>query len=307
MHEERTGSEKKAHAVPLPHYPEFQLSEHISFLQRSADETTHFVDGNQVFTMITADGQDIVYSLEGNEELQIVIHHPDAVSEQIIAVVQEHVAKWFDLDRDLAPFYAMATEDALLGPIVNKHRGLRIIGIPHLFESLCWAIIGQQINLAFAYRLKRRLVENYGEALMLGRRVFWRFPEPAAVAQLTEEELRGYQFSVQKARYIIGIARQMSSGELTAAELHALGGAEAIRERLLAIKGVGRWTADYVMMKTLRIPSAFPIQDVGLHNAIRKWLGMDRKPTIAEIEQLSEKWRNWEAYATFYLWRSLYE
>lgn len=75
----------------------------------------------------------------------------------------------------------------------------------------------------------------------------------------------------------------------------------------MAIRGVGAWTADYVMMKCLHHPAAFPIADVGLHQAIKRQLGLERKPTIEEIEEMSTNWGGWQAYATFYLWRSLYE
>jgi DNA-3-methyladenine glycosylase II len=78
-------------------------------------------------------------------------------------------------------------------------------------------------------------------------------------------------------------------------------------KNLLNLRGVGKWTTEYVMMKCLKDASAFPIADVGLHNALRLQLGLDRKPKINEIEKLALKWKGWEAYATFYLWRSLYE
>lgn len=69
--------------------------------------------------------------------------------------------------------------------------------------------------------------------------------------------------------------------------------------------GFGPWTANYVMMRCLRDPSAFPIEDVGLHNALKQQLKLSEKPGLAEIRQLAAAWQGWEAYATFYLWRSL--
>jgi DNA-3-methyladenine glycosylase II len=78
-----------------------------------------------------------------------------------------------------------------------------------------------------------------------------------------------------------------------------------MREKLLQIRGVGEWTADYVLMKCFRIPSVFPITDVGLHNALKIHLGLSQKPSLPEIKKLAADWNPWEAYATFYLWRSL--
>lgn len=78
-------------------------------------------------------------------------------------------------------------------------------------------------------------------------------------------------------------------------------------EGAMAIRGVGEWTADYVMMKCLHHPTAFPITDVGLHNALKIQLGLKRKPTLEEIKEFAANWEGLQAYAVFYLWRSLYE
>jgi len=80
---------------------------------------------------------------------------------------------------------------------------------------------------------------------------------------------------------------------------------EKLRNRLVSIRGVGNWTADYTIMKCFNINNAFPIADVGIHNALKGILALDKKPTIADIEKLSVNWKGWEAYATFYLLRYL--
>ena len=85
---------------------------------------------------------------------------------------------WFDLDNDLKPFYAMAETDPLLQKAIDEFYGLRNIGIPDLFEALCWGILGQQINLTYAYTLKRRLVETFGSSIEWEGRQYWIFPEP---------------------------------------------------------------------------------------------------------------------------------
>ncbi len=286
---------------------DFDFQQHLTFLGRSADETSHFVEDDQVYTLLAHEGIDLAFAVSATEGgLGARILHGNADRSSIEAI-KTYMTDWFDLDRDLTDFYELAAKDSLLAPIVKQYRGLRIIGLPNLFESLAWAVIGQQINLTFAYRLKRRMVENFGRSLELDGRTFWHFPEPAVIAQLAEEDLKAHQFSIQKARYVIGIARLMADGRLSKQQLLAKENPQEMRATLLEIKGVGGWTADYVMMKCLRQPGAFPIQDVGLHNAIRKWKQLDRKPSIPEIEKMSKKWRNWEAYATFYLWRSLYE
>ena len=117
-------------------------------------------------------------------------------------------------------------------------------------------------------------------------------------------ELLKLQFSKQKANYIINLARVFENGDLVKEELVEIELDEAI-EKLVKIKGIGPWTANYTAMKCLKHADAFPLQDVGLHTALKTLLKRDKKPSLNEISQLSESWKGWKAYATIYLWRSL--
>jgi DNA-3-methyladenine glycosylase II len=221
--------------------------------------------------------------------------------------VAQYVWEWFDLGRDLRSFYQIAQQDKVLQSIVLKYDGLRIIGIPDLFEALTWAIIGQQINLTFAYTLKKRFVEHFGESLTFEGDNFWVFPSPEKIVSINVDELRDLQFATRKAEYIIGIAKAITDGKLTKEMLQQKEDYEQMKKLLIEFRGVGEWTADYVIMKCLQDPVAFPIADVGLHNGLKYQLALERKPTIEEIKELATNWDGWQAYATFYLWRSLYE
>jgi DNA-3-methyladenine glycosylase II len=97
----------------------------------------------------------------------------------------------------------------------------------------------------------------------------------------------------------------MKTGDLTKKRLLNHDGFEAAREELMRLPGVGRWTADYVSLRCLRDPAALPVDDVGLQNAIKQQLGLSQKPDADDIRKYSERWNNWQAYASFYLWSSL--
>ena len=112
------------------------------------------------------------------------------------------------------------------------------------------------------------------------------------------------QFSNSKARYLINLAQAAVEGKLVKQELQLLSISEA-SDHLCKLKGVGPWSAHYAIMKCLRFPSAFPIADVGLHNAIKNQLNLAEKPSIEQIQELATNWKGWESYATFYLWHSL--
>jgi DNA-3-methyladenine glycosylase II len=163
------------------------------------------------------------------------------------------------------------------------------------------------LGLTFAYTLKRRLVETFGEYAMDddGTR-HWMFPSPERIAALQVPDLAGLQMTVKKAEYLIGTAARIAEGSLSKTILLSAGGLASAERILTAVHGIGPWTAHYVAMRCLRFTSALPIQDVGLHLAIQKLLGSDRKPTLAEIRQYASNWAGWESYATFYLWRTLY-
>ncbi|TDF93298.1 DNA-3-methyladenine glycosylase family protein [Paenibacillus piri] len=223
------------------------------------------------------------------------------------AAVAAYVWDWFDLSVDMQPFYDLARHDPLLSEAVKRFYGLRIVGITDLFEALCWGVIGQQINLAFAYTLKRRFVEAFGQSVQWNGRAYWTFPTPEAVAEATVDDLTPLQLTGKKSEYLIGIAGLMAEGSLSKSKLlQNMDDIRALEKELTRIRGIGPWTANYVIMRCLKHPAAFPIEDVGLHNAIKHLLRMERKPTIEEIERLSVDWGNWKAYATFYLWRVLY-
>jgi DNA-3-methyladenine glycosylase II len=219
--------------------------------------------------------------------------------------IVNYIREWFDLDNNLIPFYKLAKEDQLLKIPVEKFFGLRVIGIPDLFEALCWGVLGQQINLAFAYSLKKQFVERFGDSIEWNGKKYWIFPSYERIAQLTPADLADIKMTVKKSEYIIGIAGLMARGELSKEKLMKMSFKDA-EKNLIKIRGIGPWTANYVLMRCLRYPSAFPIDDVGLINSIKTLRNMDRKPTKDEILELSIPWKNWESYATFYLWRVLY-
>ena len=96
--------------------------------------------------------------------------------------------------------------------------------------------------------------------------------------------------TLKKCEYLIGVAKLIADGELTKEQLLAAGSLKQAEKQLVSIRGIGPWTANYVLMRCLRIPNAFPIDDVGLHNAIKHLMGLEAKPTKKEILELSAAW-----------------
>ncbi|WP_027084714.1 DNA-3-methyladenine glycosylase family protein [Cohnella panacarvi] len=287
----------------------FDYGVNIAYLSRSPNECMHAIAGNAVYKRIPTGLSNPLIEVtgKGNEPLQVRSCHPNApLADEEVHAIRRYVREMFDLDTDLTPFYEMAQEDATLTDVVKSFHGLRILGIPDLFEALCWGILGQQINLAFAYTLKRRFVEKYGGSVVHNGVRHWTFPDPSVIAQISPQDLTTLQITGRKSEYLIGVARLIAEGTLSKDKLLTARDVKQAERLLTGIRGIGPWTANYVLMRCLKYPTAFPIDDVGLHNAIKAVHGMPDKPTIAYIRQLSAGWAGWEAYATFYLWRVLY-
>lgn len=286
----------------------FDMNANLGYLTREKNECLYEIENNIITKVIAIGEMQSLVQISVIDNQQMVVQFLNGsrpIEKREREKIATYIIEWFDLDNDLTPFYEMANTDPLLKIPAQKFYGLRVIGIPDLFEALCWGVLGQQINLAFAYSLKRQFVESFGDSIEWNGKKYWVFPPYERIAQLEPTDLAAIKMTVKKSEYIIGIARLMACGELSKEQLMKMNFKEA-EKSLIKIRGIGPWTANYVLMRCLRFQTAFPIDDVGLINSIKTLRSMNQKPTKEEILALSIPWKNWESYATFYLWRVLY-
>lgn len=184
--------------------------------------------------------------------------------------------------------------------LFNEHYGTPLVLEFDPFASLLKSIIHQQVNLKFAFTLTERFVKGFGEKID----GIWFYPSPEKVAQITVEQLREMQFSGRKAEYVIGIAEMAASGELDFEKMKTKPDAEVAQE-LIKIRGVGPWTVENFLMFALGRPNLFPMGDIGIQNALKKYFNLEGKPTPAEMEKYKEPWNPYLSYASLYLWRSI--
>lgn len=283
----------------------FDFLECLRFLDRGYDECLHEINENHLIKPLIIDREMVLVQIWEEEKfLKIEILTGNSAS-NILLKTSRFVHDWFDLDRDLKPFYSLLNENNTLSFMCKKYRGLRLMGISDLFEALCWCVIGQQINLSFAHRLKRRLVENYGMSLTHNSKSYYFFPAADVIAGLHTNELKELQFSRLKAEYLVGIARLFADESITKEQLSAYSDSDQMRKRLIEIRGVGEWTANYVLMKSMRRVDCITFGDSGLNSAVSTLMGLDRKPNRDEIEEFFKPFSGWESYFNIYLWRSL--
>jgi AraC family transcriptional regulator, regulatory protein of adaptative response / DNA-3-methyladenine glycosylase II len=217
------------------------------------------------------------------------------------ARARDYLLRLLGLDRDPQPFERHVSASSALAPLIASRRGLRILQTPDPFDGLIWAIVGQQINLAFAFTLRRRLVERAGTRAPGGL-----FAPPTAekVANLEIEELTKEQFSRRKAEYLVGAARRIVAGELNLARL-AAAPAEEVEAELLAVRGLGPWSAHYLMMRAFGFEDCVPVGDSGLVRGLMKFFRLQERPGIAATRELMQPFAPYRSWATFHLWQSL--
>jgi DNA-3-methyladenine glycosylase II len=211
----------------------------------------------------------------------------------------------FAADHDITALVDVTKADPIFGRLVEQLRGLRPVLIPDPFEALVWAILGQQINITFAAKLKRALVDRFGGRIEADGLTLLTFPAPVRLAELEHErDLLPLQFSRQKSRYVIELARAVCEGRIDLDATGQLPVDEAIAA-LTALPGIGRWTAEYCLMRAYGHRDVMPAGDGGLKQVVGREYGLGRLATEAEVRALGERWAGWRGYAAFYWWYQL--
>ena len=201
---------------------------------------------------------------------------------------------------DPAPFIKAAKKDPLLGPVVKRQPGLRIVQSATVFEALTWAIIGQQINLTFAIALRRTFIEQAGRRHSSG---IWCYPEAADAARLAPEELTSRKFSRAKADTVLRLAALVDDGALNLARDADIA---TVSAALLAVKGIGPWTVNYGLLRGYGYPDCSLHGDVAIRAALQALLKEDAKPDIARTEALLAAYAPHRTMAAAHLWASLH-
>ncbi|MFA6961967.1 MAG: Ada metal-binding domain-containing protein [Opitutaceae bacterium] len=202
------------------------------------------------------------------------------------------------LDQDAAAFTRLVRKLGLARLIAGREQ-LRITQTPSVFDGLLWSIIGQQINLPFAFQLRRRLIERtctpFAENLYAA-------PTPAAIAALSYDDLKPLQFSRSKAAYVIDTARLVASGQLDLDSLRTMSATRAERT-LLAIRGLGPWSVNYLMMRSLGFADCVPLGDTGVTSGLHSLFKLETRPDIEATKRLMSVFSPHRSLATAHLWQ----
>jgi DNA-3-methyladenine glycosylase II len=268
-----------------------------------ADAAHAYVDG--VYQrVIELDGRLWVYALSNggspaNPLIQVQILGGRAQARHRTAVEAE-VQRALSLDLDLEPFYRWARTDPILAQLTVCCHGMHPPRAPTLFEALVTSISAQQVNLAFATSTRSRLVKRFGKSLTIGGRTFYAFPPPESLAAASPQELRDMQFSWRKAEYIINLAQLVATRQLSLEEFPQLSNA-AVIDRITQVKGLGRWTADWLLARGLGRGDVIAAGDLGVRKALGKFYFRGQTPSIEEVRTFSAGWGAFQNLAVHYL------
>jgi len=217
-----------------------------------------------------------------------------------LSAMQQHVDRMLALEVDLQPFYDLADADPRLRHLKDRFLGVKPPRFPTLFEALANAVANQQLTLEVGIELLNRLTDAYGTPAPGTQTTLKTFPEPDAVAGASVAALRDLGFSTRKAQYLIGLAGAVSSGALDLDELEAMDRAAAT-QHLTHQYGIGRWSAEYVLLRGMGRLEVFPADDVGARKKLQRLLGLPTPPSYRDIVAILEPWYPYAGMVYFHL------
>jgi AraC family transcriptional regulator of adaptative response / DNA-3-methyladenine glycosylase II len=286
--------------VRLPFVGPYDWPAMIGFLGRRAIPGVESAVGDRYRRTIELGGRHGTIDVglaAGGQALEATIAVPDTRS---VAAIVERIGRLFDLAADIETIGAHLARDPELAPLVNARPALRVPGAWDGFELAVRGILGQQITVGGARMLAGRLVERHGQHLRVDRHdhgLTAVFPGPGA---LRDADLAALGMPGARGRALSNLAAA-AAAEPDLFEPRQ--GLERAVARLRALPGIGEWTAQYIAMRAMREPDAFPAADVGLLRAVTRPGGS--RPTPADLLARAEGWRPWRAYAALHLWASL--
>jgi DNA-3-methyladenine glycosylase II len=211
------------------------------------------------------------------------------LTRQRVRTLQACVQRLLGTQIDLRGFYRIATQQRELGDLVRRFRGLKPPRFPSVFESLVNAFACQQVSLAVGILFLNRLAERYGLMFKQNGVEAHAFPRPEELTAARPQALRNLGFSRHKARAIRELSSAVGGGRFDLESVTALGG-DAVLERLYTLRGVGRWSAEYVLLRGLGRLHVFPGDDVGAQNKIQEYLGLRKPPNYESVRRRLVRW-----------------
>jgi AraC family transcriptional regulator of adaptative response / DNA-3-methyladenine glycosylase II len=278
----------------------YRAKEVLAYHARDPEGLCERSEGNKIWkALLTPDGGAVLEISLESDGAWCRIHAEKKMGRESMAQLHTVALKILGLNNEVALFETRMGRHARTAPMIARQRGLRLPCIPTNFDGLCWAIIGQQINVKFAGALRREIIALGGEKVG----TMMAHPSPQCVLDIGAAALTKRRYSRSKADYLMGAAKEIAEGRLDIESLPD-GSAVAAEKKLTAIRGVGTWTARYFMLRG-GFADAAPVGDSALATALQKLHGREERPDHDEVHKMMLDFAPHRSLATMHLWTSL--
>jgi DNA-3-methyladenine glycosylase II len=282
--------------------PPFRLDLSVWALRRSAANVVDSWDGTSYQRGLTlADstiGVSITQAAGQNAPLAVTLSGEDV--EHNKETVQTRIEQMLGLNVDLLEFHQMAATDVQIGSLVARARGLKPPRFPTIFECLLNAVALQQLSLRAGLTLLGRLATAHGDIVSIEPQPLHAFPSPESLANLQPQALRQLGFSLRKGVTIIQLSQAAVAGQLDFESLECLGDDDVV-SNLTSINGIGRWSAEYTLLRGLGRLHIFPGDDVGARNNLARLLGDRPLSDYSSVQRAVSGWQPYAGMVYFHL------
>jgi DNA-3-methyladenine glycosylase II len=292
-------------AVTVPVPAPFRLDLTVWTLRRQGTNVIDQWDGQWYTRVLVFDNVPVKLTVAQSSpphdpELAVRLQSCEQLPPTVQAVAQALLQKLLGLSVVLQPFYLLAGHEPALERLARQFSGVRPPRFPTVFEALVNAIACQQVSLAVGILLLNRLAERCGLAFSAGDATMHAFPRPADLLDVPEGQLKQLGFSPQKARALKELACSVANEDSRLELLERASNDEALAY-LKTLRGVGRWSSEYVLLRGLGRLNVFPGDDVGGQNNVQQLLGLSTRPGYDELQELTAQWYPYAGFVYFHL------
>ena len=285
--------------------PPFSLELTVWALRRRPNNEIDRWDGENYSRIFVPSGRPakVSVSQEGDlnkPKLNVVVVSQTSDLHTVKSIISLMLKKMFSIRKDIKEFYSVSDGDKRLRPLAERFYGVKPPRFPTVFEALVNAISCQQVSLDLGIILLNRLSNAYGAVFREDNAALHAFPRPEDLAVLSPEDIRKLGFSRNKGLAIIELSRDIINKNVEIESLDKMCDAEII-EYLLKIRGIGRWSAEYALLRGMGRINIFPGDDVGAQRNLKSLLGLDEKPNRAQIEGITSRWQPYAGLVYFHL------
>ncbi|PPD57295.1 DNA-3-methyladenine glycosylase family protein [Dehalogenimonas etheniformans] len=285
--------------------PPFRLDLTVWALRRRDKNIVDRWDGSRYSRTWVYDGKIILINLTqtGTEA------HPKVIAElksksDLPPDFEKEIRQWalkvLGLNVDLGLFYKLTEFNAIIARLAREFKGVKPPRFPSIFEAMVNAIACQQVSLDAGIQILNRLCVQFGARFEENEGVLYAFPRPEDLANASEAEIKKAGFSSQKARSIKALATTIQEKTMNLNELERMPN-ESIVKCLMEIRGIGRWSAEYALLRGLGRLDSFPGDDVGAGNNLQRMFSLDAKPDYEQIKDLTSAWQPYQGMVYFHL------